>query len=203
MSWITDLFGNAQDAAASVVNSISDIPAEWTAKVNELKARAAEFMALFSDLSGRSSEAAAAGLSSEYNALMARGAAIKAQVQQVTSAIDGIYNSVSNLFGLSGLSGVGSLGIIPLIPIAIILGAIALMVKWISDAYTLRNKLAAAQAVGANAAQITSISNGGSGAGIMSAFTAPGSIFANTGMFLLLGAGVLLFVPMLKKALNR
>lgn len=202
MSWLDDLFGTASSAASTVVDSIADIPSEWTAKVNELKARAAEFMNLFSDLETRQAQAAAAGLSAEYNNLMSRGATIKARVLQVTNAIDGVYNSVSNLFGLSGFkpgSGLGNLGLIPLIPIAIIVGAIALMVSWITDAYTMRNKLAAAQAVGANAAQITQIASGGGG-GLLSTVT--GGLMGNVGLFLMIGAGVLLAVPLLKKALQ-
>lgn len=201
MTWLDDLFGTAKSAASTVVSSIADIPAEWSAKVNELKARAAEFMQLFNDLSSRADQAAAAGMSAEYNALMSRGASIKAQVQQVTSAIDNVYNSVSNLFGLSG-AGFGELGIIPLIPIAIIVGAIALLVKWISDAYTMRNKLAAATAAGANAAQLTQIATGSSGS-IFSTLTSPGSLMGNAGVFLLIGAGVLLLVPMLKRVMKR
>lgn len=202
MSWVTDLFGSAQSAASTVVDSIADIPSEWTAKVNELKARAQEFMSLFSDLETRAGQAAAAGLSGEYNNLMSRGASIKARVLQVTNAVDGIYNSVSNLFGLSGLgmSGLGNLGVIPLIPIAIIVGAIALMVSWITDAYNLRNKLAAAQAAGANASQITQIASGGSG-GILQTLTS-GSLVGNAGLFLAIGAGILIAAPLLKRALQ-
>lgn len=203
MSWLNDLFGTASSAVSTVANSIADIPAEWTAKVNELKARAAEFMNLFQDLEARQGQAMAAGLMAEYSELMGRGASIKARVLQVTSAIDSVYNSVSNLFGLAGYkpgSGLGNLGLIPLIPIAVIVGAIALMVSWITDAYNLRNKLAAAQSAGANAAQITQIASGG-GSSFLPSLT--GGLLGNTGVFLLIGAGLLLAVPVLKKAFNR
>lgn len=203
MSWLDNLFGTASSAVSTVANSIADIPAEWTAKVSELKARAAEFMSLFQDLETRGAQAAALGLSAEYNELMGRGASIKARVLQVTGAIDSVYNNVSNLFGLAGykpVSGLGNLGLIPLIPIAIIVGAIALMVSWITDAYNLRNKLAAAQFAGANAAQITQIASGGSSSFLPSL---TGGLLGNTGVFLLIGAGLLLAVPVLKKAFNR
>lgn len=204
MSWLDDIFGSVKDTASTVVASIADIPQAWSDKVAELKARAAEFMNLFNDLQQRQGQAAAAGLSAEYAELMGRGASIKAKILQVTNSIDSVYNNVSNLFGLAGYAnkgGLGNLGMIPLIPIAIIIGAIALMVSWITDAYTMRNKLAAAQAAGANASQITKIAGGGGG--ILETLTAPGSLIGNAGIFLLLGAGVLIFVPLLKRAFNR
>lgn len=199
MEWLDNLFGTAQSAATSVVNTISDIPAEWSAKVAELKARAQEFAALFADLQGKAAQAARLGLSSEYNDLMNRGALIRNSVQSVTSAIDSIYNSVSNLFGLSGIQRdhLGNLGVIPLIPIAVIVGAIALIVKWLSDAYQLKSKIDAGVSSGASPQQMTQILTGGGG------LLSGGSVWGNAGLFLLIGAGVLVLVPLLKRAFKR
>lgn len=199
MSWLDDLFGNAQSAATSVVNSISDIPAEWSAKVAELKARAQEFAALYARLQSKAAQAAQLGMSSEYNDLMRRGAAIRASVQAVTNAIDSVYNSVSNLFGLAGVERghLGNLGVIGLVPIAAIIGAIALIVKWLADAYEQDRRIDAGVAAGANAQQMTQILTGGGG------LLSGGSVWGNAGLFLLIGAGVLVLVPLLKRAFKQ
>jgi hypothetical protein len=200
----TDAWGAVTGAAQSVISTIEDIPSEWNAKVAELKAKATQFMLLFDDLSNLAPVAARdARTKAQYDALMARGASIKAKVQQVTSAIDNVYRMAQNALSGFGMNGVGDLGVIPLIPIAVIVGAIGLIMVWIADALNMRQKLQAAQASGATGEQITRIATGGSGGGITSMFPGGGSgLLGNTGTLLLIGVAILFLAPAIKRAIK-
>lgn len=193
------------DAGASVIHSIEDIPAEWNAKVSELKTRAAEFGALFSDLSDLAPIANRdPQTKSQYDALMARGMSIKSKIQTITNAIDSMYSTASNIFStVNGLGIVPAVAAIPLLPIAVIAGASTLIMYWITDAINMRNKLNAALKSGATGAQITSISTKGTGSSIADSLVAGDSLIKNAGIFLLIGAAVYFLAPAIKKALSK
>lgn len=200
----TDVWGSVTGAAKSVISTIEDIPAEWNAKVTELKAKAAQFMLLFGELSSLAPVAARdPRTKAQYDALMARGAGIKSTVQQVTAAIDNVYRMAQNALSGFGMSGIGDLGVIPLIPIAVIVGAIGLITVWITDALNMRQKLQAAQASGATGEQITRIATGGSGGDLTSLLPGGGAgLLGNTGMLLLVGVAILFLAPAIKRAMK-
>lgn len=87
----------------------------------------------------------------EYQSLMDRGSTIRSTVETISGAIDRaakVYESVrdwvSSTFGLNGNdinNKVNELGVIPLIPIALIIGSLAAMSKWVSDAYEFNERL--------------------------------------------------------------
>lgn len=202
MSIFDDIFGSAKAAVTTVVNSIEDIPAEWSNQVASLKAKASEFGQLFQQLLGMD-PGPGSPYKSEYDAIMGRGTTIKQQISNVTSGIDGILNAARGAFSLSGMN-MGGLGVIPLIPIAVIVGAIALLVGWLTDAYNLRAKLAAAKAAGATAQQTADIVNGGRSSSFFPSLPGNPTSFMGTATWLLvIGVGMMVFVPMIKNAIAK
>lgn len=193
-----NIFDTLKTAATSVVTSIEDIPQEWHKQVNELKAKATNFMSAFSNLSGLAHIAARDPVTkSQYDALMARGMAIKVKIENVTRAIDGMYGAASSMF-----NGVSGLGVLPLVPIAIVAGAVATVSVWLIDARSMSEKLQAARAAGASPAQITSIATGGGASKFMDTVTGGSNLFRNAGIFLVIGAGIYLLLPVIKNALK-
>lgn len=198
-----NIFDTLKTAATSVVNSIEDIPQEWQKQVDELKAKAATFMAMFTRLGQLAHVAARDPVTkAQYDILMARGASIKAKIESITRAIDNMYGAASSLF--NGVGNTEGLGFLPLIPIAVIAGAVTLISVWLIDALSMSQKLQAAESAGANAAQITSIATGSGGTNgtFLDKVTGGSSMLKNAGILLLIGAGIYLLLPVVKQALK-
>lgn len=71
-------------------------------------------------------------LKSDYTALMSRGVSLRSTIESTLSTIQGAMDWLKNWFGL---------GLIPLIPIAVLAGSIALVTKWVTDAYALKARI--------------------------------------------------------------
>lgn len=76
-------------------------------------------------------------LAPEYNALLSRGTSIRSSVTALLTQVESVIKTITSLIpGMSGLE------ILPaIIPIAIILGSIALITKWVADYITFNKKL--------------------------------------------------------------
>lgn len=209
---VTDWFDSATSTASgafdraknSLTAAMTDLSStaqtwsmEWQAAVDNLKAKAQEFQRMFSTLQSDAANVPPE-LRASYDALMSRGQWVKNQIQSITSGIDFGYNMFSStplMNGLKQMGGMNALGVLPLIPIAIITGGLALIVAWLSDAYTMQQKINLAKSTKANASQAASILGaGGSALGA--------NFFQSAGLLLLIGVGVYLFLPTIKQAFN-
>lgn len=177
MSMLDSSMSALQSAMTSASTTAQDWSQSWDQAKNALIQKAAEFTQLYNRLR---SQAAVANsdpqLSAEYQALMAKGDYIKSTVSSITQSFDSGANwfsnqlsSLKNMIGLDGVpkAGLGSLmrlnglGILPLIPIAVIVAATSAIVYWLTDAYTMKNKLDLAEKVHATGGDIDSVLNSG------------------------------------------
>jgi len=117
-------------------------------KVDEFKAKAAEFIDLYRSLDDRASVAATDPQTQrDYDKLMNAGDFLKGKIESVTSAIDWASNMidrVGGIFTMEGLPQPNQLGIAPLVllgVIATITGGLTLMTSWIADAYSMDRRL--------------------------------------------------------------
>jgi hypothetical protein len=185
------------NAMASVGNTAQSWSVEWQNAVDNLKEKAKEFTKVFSQLQSDSGRVPQ-NLRAEYDAIMSRGSWVKATIQQVTSGIDSAWSAVQSIPMLNGLRNVNNLrgmGIVPLIPIAVIAGAVAVIVAWLSDAYSLQQKINLAKSTGASPSQAANIIGAGSG-------STAGGFIQSVGTLLLIGAAVFLFLPTIQKAVK-
>lgn len=119
-------------------------------KVAELKEKAAEFTRVFGRLEELKSIAYAdPAAKSKWDSLMGAAHAVMKKVRAVTGWIDSVYGSITNLFGVditdSELED-NTLGL-AFIPIAVILGALAAITAWLSNAYVQLKELEAVEAL--------------------------------------------------------
>ncbi len=123
-------------------------------KVDEFKAKAAEFIDLYRSLDDRASIAATDPQTQrDYDKLMNAGDFLKGKIESVTSAIDWTSNMidrVGGIFSMDGLPQPNQLGIAPLVlfgVIATITGGLTLMTSWIADAYSMSKRLEVLQSI--------------------------------------------------------
>jgi hypothetical protein len=174
MSLLDSAMTQLQNAMSSASSTTQDWSQQWENAKNQLIQKAAEFTQVFNSLQNMSSVAARdPQLSAEYNALMTKGNYIKSTVSSITGSFDTATNWFANQFsalqnyiGMNGISrrvGIGALirlnglGVLPLIPIGVILIAVSSIVYWLTDAYTMKQKLdlaAKVQASGGDPGQI-------------------------------------------------
>lgn len=174
--WFGDIGDWFTDRATDVVEFIGDTNAEFQKKVAELKTKAAEFTAVFNKLDARKKQAESSPeISREYDDVMGSAGTIKKTIENVLSKIDAAHKWIMNgIPGSNGLAGANGMGALPLI--AIVVGAITAITKWLSDAYKLDRKLDSVESqiaagvdpvtAGKNAAQEKSLINV-SAAGLM------------------------------------
>lgn len=86
-------------------------------------------------------------LQADYNDLMSRGSFIDAQIKRAKSLMQSAQGAWNWFLSTIGLGDVGDLEALPLIPVAIAAGAaaIALITKWLTDAYIFSRKVNAIQ----------------------------------------------------------
>lgn len=120
---------------------------EWLQAVENLKAKAAEFMGVFSRLESLESVARADPAASiRYDNLMGAALAIRDRISYLTGLIDRAFD----WFASNGsqpsdtVAGMGQLGVL-WIPVAVIAGAAAYIVSWLADAYIETEQLEAVQ----------------------------------------------------------
>lgn len=136
------MWGDLWEKVTGAAGALAD---DWTDAVNRLKEKAREFTAVYSTLLN-----AREGLSgndlARVDALLRRGNIVR-------STIDGIARTVGGIAGLlpsktlAGYARGGQLGALPLVSIAVILGAIAAITAWLSDAYVEIKRLNLAEEV--------------------------------------------------------
>jgi len=120
----------------------------WYDVIGKFRDKAQEFTQAYNKLLSVKGEASATrATAKEYNDLIARGKKIKSNVQSITSKIDGAWAWLKSNFGFDGIeeannmARINGLGVLPIIPIAVVGGSIALLGKWVSDAYIFMEKL--------------------------------------------------------------
>lgn len=120
---------------------------EWLREVEALKEKAAEFVNVFSRLQALESVARTdAAASQKYQSLMDRGVAIRDRISYVTGLIDRAFEWFTDQGStppetVANLQGLGLLWI----PAAVVAGAVAAVVAWLSDAYVQVKELETAQ----------------------------------------------------------
>ena len=117
-------------------------------KVDEFKAKAAEFIDLYRSLDANASVAATDPQTQrDYNKLMDAGDFLKGKIESVTAAIDWASNMidrVGEIYGLNGLPQPSQLGIAPVVllgVVATIAGGLTLMTNWVAEAYSMNKRL--------------------------------------------------------------
>lgn len=132
---------------ASVKSGAADVSQTWSDAVADLKAKAAQFMQLFTRLKSIQSQTnLSESERARVDSIVRRGELVKSTVGALVKGIDGIANVLPRNL-LSGVARSGGLGIIPLLPIAAIAAAIAVMAAWISDAIVELERLELAEKV--------------------------------------------------------
>ena len=105
---------------------------EWLRAVDNLKAKATEFMSLMSRLRELESIAQTdPQLKSEYDSVSWKANLIRGTIDGVTKAVDSVYHLVQSAFGSNTESELQGLGLIPLVPIVAIIGATTAIVSFI------------------------------------------------------------------------
>lgn len=122
---------------------------EWLREVETLKEKAREFINVFSRLQTLEpvafSDPAAA---QKYRSLMDRGVAIRDRISYITGLIDHAFewfnsNGSSPPETVASLQGLGVLGV----GVAVIAGAVAAVVVWLTDAYVQVRELETAESL--------------------------------------------------------
>lgn len=120
---------------------------EWMAEVDRLKEKAAEFMNVWGRLQALEPVAMTDSAAAvRHQSLMERGAAIRDRISYLTSMVDKVFdwfasNGSEPPDTVAGLQGLGLLWV----PAAVVAGAVALVVAWLSDAYVEVSKLETAE----------------------------------------------------------
>lgn len=158
---IKDYFSSGIDYAKSAASTVGD---SWDNAVADLKAKANEFISVFTRLKAIQAKPDLSDAErSKVDAMIKRGESVKGTVSTLTKGIDGIANILpKNL--LSGAVRAGHLGVLPLIPIAAIAAAIAAMTAWTSDAVVELERLELAEKVrkdGGNPASVLGFGGAG------------------------------------------
>lgn len=111
---------------------------EFKQAVANFRNKANEFMLSINNMEQqRNFVATRPELKKEYDDLMDRTGIIKSTVSGITSAI----NKAAQWFGVD-FDEPQNLGLVPLIPIAAIAASVAVMGKWVSDAYIFNQRIA-------------------------------------------------------------
>lgn len=106
---------------------------EWIDAYENLKAKAAQFMADYTELQGMGDVAAInPTFATKRQKLLDRGDTIYSTVENIREYANTVYNWATN-FGLGSLSGHLGLGVF-WIPVTVVLGAISTITYWVSDA---------------------------------------------------------------------
>ncbi len=195
---LDDAIGWFSDKLQAVDKTTETWSQEWQQKVNDLKAKAKEFVDMFKKLSARKSIAESdSKLAGEYNSLMDKGEWIKNSVEFITNKIDWAYNTF--------FSGAQQLGLIQglVIPIVAITGAIAAITAWLADAYMLDRKLDHLEAQIAAGIDPTVAQEGISSTYEKgSLINIDGSPFVSAGILFVIGAVIYFFWPEIQKKLR-
>jgi len=135
------------DAWTTLKTTAASAGESWSSSIEDLKAKAREFVTVFDKLKKMRSRA---GLSSaemsSIDSVLSRGELVRKTVASITGSIDSVSNMLpKNLLG--GAVRSGSLGILPLIPVAVIAAAISAITGWLSYAYVEIDKLELAEKV--------------------------------------------------------
>jgi hypothetical protein len=163
---------------------------------NDLRAKAQMFSTVYDTLlTYRETAAPFPVLATELDNLLSRGQALKNSVIALTSRLEAAKVWLTES---AGLSGVGLLPVVYAISASIVAGAIAMITKWISDAYITKQKLddvqrLIAQGIDPDKAQHMVNSTNYGGLSFSSLFT------SQTGKILLIGAAIFFVLPMLTK----
>jgi len=116
--------------------------------IQTFKNRVAKFWNVYTSLQNKA-DIVPAAMKDQYDTLMNRGGYIRSTIETLTNTYDEVSNwlsDVSSYFGFNGLNPqLGNLGFAVTVPLAIVVGASALIVKWLSDAYAMNRKLDAIQ----------------------------------------------------------
>ena len=104
---------------------------EWVAAVDDLKAKAAEFMSLFAVV--QNSTAQTPALAAQRESALNKASIVQGTIDRVTRAIDWTYALWDNLFGDETDNTLKGLGLLPLVPIAVITGAVAAITYSVAD----------------------------------------------------------------------
>lgn len=133
---IRNAWGYAWDAASGMVAGAG---AEWNAAVADLRAKASEFVRVYERLQ-QARLTATPEQRGRIDALLSRGRWVMATVRGITASVDwGANLFPKNLAGLAVQR--GAMGALPLIPLAAIVGGVAVITAWLSDAYVELRKM--------------------------------------------------------------
>lgn len=134
------------DRLLSALPTPSDETA-WYDVIGQFKNKAAEFTQWYNTISGiKIDPVLYPELIAEKRELLTRGDSIKEKITYITGKVDEAWNWLTSNFGLSGyemeeqLEDTG-LGLLPIVPIAVVVGAVALIVKWCLDAKRFADKI--------------------------------------------------------------
>jgi len=118
---------------------VTPVPTEkraWYDAVGKLRDKSNEFARVRFDLiENRNMVPRDPRYINEYNDLVHRSKLIEENVRKVMSGVDYVANLFKSTFGEANAHSMGQIGVIPLVPLAIIGGSVALLSKWLTDAY--------------------------------------------------------------------
>lgn len=106
----------------------------WYDVIGKFKSAVAKFQAEYATLQSINIDPVKyPDLSKMQLDLLRSGNTIKETIRSITGAVDSAWSWIKSTFGFDGLhqmAQINGLGIAPLIPIAVVVGAVAAMVKW-------------------------------------------------------------------------
>lgn len=120
----------------------------WTDTIRNFKGKVAEFMGLYNDLKQRETSIGRypVDVQTRYRDLMNRGDTIKNTVAALTQKVDQVWAWMKKQAGF-GDDGLKGLGFVQFIPIAVVVGSVAAMGKWVKDAYVQKRAFDSADAM--------------------------------------------------------
>lgn len=120
----------------------------WSDTIRNFKGKVAEFMGLYNNLKQRENMIGRypANVQVKYRDLMSRGDTIKNTVGTLTQKVNEAWGWIKSKIGVEDETMKG-LGFIQFVPLAVVLGSIAAMGKWVKDAYVQKRAFDASDAM--------------------------------------------------------
>lgn len=138
MSLLDSAIDWLKDAVNSAGDTVSGWSQEWQNYVDNFKAKAKTFVNEYLTLQKREDIAALdPTVKKEYDSLMSKGSYIFNTIKSIASKLDFAIDNLMN----GNTNTLNGMGVLPLLPIAVLAGAIAAIVAWLSDAYVMNRKL--------------------------------------------------------------
>jgi hypothetical protein len=135
------IMGGIEEEVAKFKEAES-ISADDLSMIEKFKSHAANFWQQYKNLQAKNAYVANhPDLQEDYANLLDRGSTIRTTIETVTAGIDKAVGWVGGTVGVSGVQVLNGLGFLPVLALLVSAGGLALIGKWVSDAYAFNKKV--------------------------------------------------------------